>query len=82
VAKEDEIPGALDAAKKSGAVALNVLASSLLFSARMTVILHVAALRLRGGSDAVIALLKQQLRMLEQKLGLIGPGERKSIQHS
>jgi putative ABC transport system substrate-binding protein len=46
VAKEDEIPGALDAAKKSGAAALNVLASSLLFSARKTIIPQVAALRL------------------------------------
>jgi putative tryptophan/tyrosine transport system substrate-binding protein len=46
VAKEDEIPGALAAAKESGAVALNVLASSLLFSARKTVIPQVAALRL------------------------------------
>ena len=46
VTKEDEIPGALNAAKKSGAVALNVLASSLLFSARKTIIPQVAALRL------------------------------------
>jgi putative tryptophan/tyrosine transport system substrate-binding protein len=46
VEKEKEIPGALDAAKKSGAVALNVLASSLLFSARKTIIPQVAALRL------------------------------------
>jgi hypothetical protein len=46
VAKEDEIPGALDAAKKSGAAALNVLASSLLFSARKTIIPQVARLRL------------------------------------
>jgi putative ABC transport system substrate-binding protein len=46
VMKEDEIPGALDAAKKSGAAALNVLASSLLFSARKTIIPQVAALRL------------------------------------
>jgi putative ABC transport system substrate-binding protein len=46
VTKEDEIPGALDAAKKSGAAALNVLASSLLFSARKTIIPQVAALRL------------------------------------
>jgi len=46
VSKEDEIPGALDAAKKSGATALNVLASSLLFSARKTMIPQVAALRL------------------------------------
>jgi ABC-type uncharacterized transport system substrate-binding protein len=46
VAKEDEIPGALDAAKKSGAAALNVLASSLLFSARKIIIPQVAALRL------------------------------------
>jgi putative ABC transport system substrate-binding protein len=46
VTKEDEIPGALDAVKKSGAAALNVLASSLLFSARKTIIPRVAALRL------------------------------------
>ena len=46
VTKEDEIPGALNAAKKSGAMALNVLASSLLFSARKTIIPQVAALRL------------------------------------
>jgi putative tryptophan/tyrosine transport system substrate-binding protein len=46
VTKEDEIPGALASAKKSGAVALNVLASSLLFSARKTIIPEVAALHL------------------------------------
>jgi ABC-type uncharacterized transport system substrate-binding protein len=46
VTKEDEIPGALDAVRKSGAAALNVLASSLLFSARKTIIPQVAALRL------------------------------------
>jgi putative tryptophan/tyrosine transport system substrate-binding protein len=46
VTKEDEIPGALASAKKSGAAALNVLASSLLFSARTTIIPKVAALHL------------------------------------
>jgi putative ABC transport system substrate-binding protein len=46
VTKEAEIPSALASAKKSGAVALNVLASSLLFSARKTIIPQVAALRL------------------------------------
>jgi putative ABC transport system substrate-binding protein len=46
VTKEDEIPSALDAVKKSGAAALNVLASSLLFSARKIIIPQVAALRL------------------------------------
>src|SRR5689334_13967244 len=46
VANEGEIPEALHAAKKSGAVALNVLASSLLFSARKTIIPQVAASQL------------------------------------
>ena len=46
VANEGEIPDALNAAKKSGAVALNILASSLLFSARKTIIPQVAALHL------------------------------------
>jgi putative ABC transport system substrate-binding protein len=46
VTNEDEISSALDSAKKSGAVALNVLASSLLFSARKTIIPQVAALHL------------------------------------
>lgn len=46
VTKEDEISGALDSAEKSGAVAVNILASSLLFSARKTIIPQVAALHL------------------------------------
>jgi putative tryptophan/tyrosine transport system substrate-binding protein len=46
VSKEDEIAGALDAAKISGAVALNVLASALLFSARQIILPRVAALNL------------------------------------
>jgi putative ABC transport system substrate-binding protein len=46
VAKTEEITGAINAAKSSGAVALNVLASALLFSNRQTILPRVAALRL------------------------------------
>jgi putative tryptophan/tyrosine transport system substrate-binding protein len=46
VATPDEIAGAIDAAQKSGAEALNVLASSLLYNNRQIVRARIAALRL------------------------------------
>jgi putative ABC transport system substrate-binding protein len=46
VVKSEEIPAALDAAKASGAAALNVLSSPVLFTARQLIIQRVAALRL------------------------------------
>ena len=46
IAKPDEIAPAIDAAKASGAAALNVLASPLLFANRQMVIERAAALRL------------------------------------
>jgi putative tryptophan/tyrosine transport system substrate-binding protein len=46
VMKSEEIPAALDAAKTSGAAALNVLSSPVLFGARQLIIQRVAALRL------------------------------------
>jgi len=46
VVTSEEIPAALDAAKASGAAALNVLASPVLFAARQSIIQRVAALRL------------------------------------
>jgi len=46
VAKREEIAAAIDAAKASGAAALNVLASPILFSNRQIVMERVAALRL------------------------------------
>ena len=46
IAKPEEINGAIDAAKAAGAVALNVLASPLLFSQRQRIIEQTAALRL------------------------------------
>ncbi len=44
--KADEIPGAIDAAKASGAQALNVLAGTLLFNNRQMILPRVAALGL------------------------------------
>ena len=46
VAKSEEIAGAVDAAKNSGAVALNVLASALLYNNRQIVLPRTAALAL------------------------------------
>jgi putative ABC transport system substrate-binding protein len=46
VAKSEQIPAALDAAKASGAAAVNVLSSPVLFGARQMIIQQVAALRL------------------------------------
>jgi putative tryptophan/tyrosine transport system substrate-binding protein len=46
IAKSEEITAALDAAKGSGAAALNVLGSPVLFGSRETIIQHVAALQL------------------------------------
>jgi putative ABC transport system substrate-binding protein len=46
VVKSEEIPAALDAAKASGAAAINVLSSPILFGARQSIIQRVAALRL------------------------------------
>jgi ABC-type uncharacterized transport system substrate-binding protein len=46
IAKPEEIPAAIDAAKTSGAAALNVLASPALYSNRQIIMQRVAALRL------------------------------------
>jgi putative tryptophan/tyrosine transport system substrate-binding protein len=46
VAKSEEIAGAVDAAKNSGAAALNVLASTLLYNNRQIILPHTAALAL------------------------------------
>jgi putative ABC transport system substrate-binding protein len=46
IGKLEEIPAAIDAAKASGAAALNVLASPILYGSRQTIIQRVAALRL------------------------------------
>ena len=46
VAKADEIAGAIDAAKSSGAAALNVLAGTLLYNNRQIILSRVAALGL------------------------------------
>jgi putative tryptophan/tyrosine transport system substrate-binding protein len=46
VAKSEEIAGAVDAAKNSGAAALNVLASTLLYNNRQTIMPRTAALAL------------------------------------
>ena len=46
MAKADEIAGAIDAAKSSGAAALNVLASTLLYNNRQIIVPRVAALGL------------------------------------
>jgi putative tryptophan/tyrosine transport system substrate-binding protein len=46
IAKPEEIPAAIDAAKTSGAAALNVLASPTLYGSRQIIMQRVAALRL------------------------------------
>jgi putative ABC transport system substrate-binding protein len=46
IAKPEEIPAAIDAAKASGAAALNVLASPILYGSRQSIMQHVASLRL------------------------------------
>jgi len=46
IASPDEIPAAIDAAKASGAAALNVLASPILYGNRRTIMARVAALGL------------------------------------
>ena len=46
IAKPEEIPAAIDAAKASGAAALNVLASPILYGSRQIIMQRVAALRL------------------------------------
>ena len=46
ISKSEEIPAAIDAAKTSGATALNVLASPTLYSSRQIIMQRVAALRL------------------------------------
>jgi putative tryptophan/tyrosine transport system substrate-binding protein len=46
ISKSEEIPAAIDAAKTSGATALNVLASPTLYSSRQIIMRRVAALRL------------------------------------
>ncbi len=46
VIKSEEIPAALDAVQASGAAALNVLSSPVLFGARLSIIQRVAAMRL------------------------------------
>jgi putative ABC transport system substrate-binding protein len=46
IAKPEEIPAAIDAAKASGAGALNILASPTLYGSRQIIIQRVAALRL------------------------------------
>ena len=46
IAKPEEIPAAIDAAKASGAAALNVLASPSLYASRKIIMQRVAALRL------------------------------------
>ena len=46
IARAEEIPAAIDAAKASGAAALNVLSSPILFGSRQIIMQHVAALRL------------------------------------
>jgi putative tryptophan/tyrosine transport system substrate-binding protein len=46
IARSDEIPAAIDAAKASGAAALNVLSSPMLYGSRQIIMQRVAALRL------------------------------------
>jgi putative tryptophan/tyrosine transport system substrate-binding protein len=46
IARAEEIPAAIDAAKASGAAALNVLSAPLLYNSRETIMQRVAALRL------------------------------------
>lgn len=51
IAKPEEIPAAIDAAKASGAAALNVLASPILYGSRQIIMQRVAALRLLRDHD-------------------------------
>ena len=67
VAKADEIAGAIDAAKSSGAAALNVLASTLLYNNRQIIVPRVAAL----GLPAIY-----QFPAMAEEGGLIGYGPR------
>ena len=46
IARPEEIPAAIDAAKASGAAALNVLSSPILYTSRQIIMQRVAALRL------------------------------------
>ena len=46
IARPDEIPAAIDAAKASGAAALNVLSSPMLYNSRQIIMQRVATLRL------------------------------------
>ena len=46
IARPEEIPAAIDAAKTWGAEALNVLSSNILYGNRQIILQHVAALRL------------------------------------
>jgi putative ABC transport system substrate-binding protein len=67
VAKSSDIPSAIDAAKSSGAAALNVLASALLFSNRQLILTRAAVLAL----PAIY-----QWPALAEEGGLIGYGPR------
>jgi putative ABC transport system substrate-binding protein len=67
VAKPEEVAGAIDGAKASGAAALNVLASAFLFSNRQTIIRRAAELDL----PAVY-----QFPAMAEEGGLIGYGSR------
>jgi putative tryptophan/tyrosine transport system substrate-binding protein len=67
VAKSDEMADAIDAAKKSGAAGLNVLASTLLFNNRQIILTRVEALAL----PAIY-----QWPALAEEGGLIGYGSR------
>ena len=65
VAKVEEIAGAIDAAKTSGAAALNVLASAMLYNNRQIILPRVAAL----GLPAIY-----QFPVVAEEGGLIGYG--------
>ena len=65
VAKAEEITGAIDAAKASGATALNVLASAMLYNNRQIILPRVAAL----GLAAIY-----QFPVVAEEGGLIGYG--------
>ena len=65
VAKAEEIAGAIDAAKASGATALNVLASAMLYNNRQIILPRVAAL----GLAAIY-----QFPIVAEEGGLIGYG--------
>jgi putative tryptophan/tyrosine transport system substrate-binding protein len=67
VAKADEIAGAIDAAKSSGAAALNVLAGTLLYNNRQIILPRVAAL----GLPAIY-----QFPTMAEEGGLMGYGTR------